>query len=620
MKKITEFLINEVEEFKEPRDKLAQKVLGAKKISNPKTDLNFDVKTKKDTSKRASYKKGEDISAYENSNLNVREELTRDIIDLLNEVSKERLKNYIQKGEDDYSKRVLGRTPEHTVDHPYNKKTRSRATSLNKAEKKLSDKGVTTSWKHGIADFKEEREEYDENGSGRHKVVYTHPDKKNVGNDRFELKSKAHAYASSLKKKGYHDVRVTEDVNIEESEGKVTTTVWSNAGRHEWIINKGDKLHKRSGLIHSTRAKAISDLKKNLRKDMKEEVELDEISKKVVKSYGNKVMKQLTDMKKKQLRGSRLSDEDKDNLRKRVPGLQMAQRHAYKKGYAKDAWKEEVELDEISKGRLGAYIKSASHDVAARSAAVGRHSDRANRAMDSVKAGNGESYEQQQDRRKESATADKHFQKSWKRRGNIAKAVDKLTKEEVEISEVSKDRLKAYVQKSKASWDSARDDYDNPKKRAGANKTMGKRMTGLDDAKKRLKENANSNDHLIGAHNYLMSLSGPDRVAIHKKANNGDLSLKVKNQRNTINHILKTVPKDVLAKHAPEKFEESVGLDETSPERKNSYGAKSLKSYAFALSRNKSNRPEDKDIPVNDPKIAAKRKRGLDRLFRSTKE
>lgn len=586
MKKITEFLLNEVEEFKEPRDKLAQKVLGSKKISNSKTDLNFDVKTKKDTSKRASYKKGEDISAYENSNLNVREELTLDIIDLLNEVSKARLRDYNNKVFDSKKEITTKRMkssmlatdkmfPKHAMKKPkvvaneeveldeiskdrliaYSKKI---SPNLNKNQPHGADKlrkrtnqenGQKLAW-NKVHDWKvkvkatNEEVELDEISKGRlgayiksatHDVaarsaaVGRHSDRANRAMDlvkagngesyeqqqdrRKESATADKHFQKSWKRRGNiakavdkltkEDIdNIRADLGLEEAEGKVTTTVWSNAGRHEWIINKGDKLHKRSGLIHPTRAKAISDLKKNLRKDVKEEVELDEISKDRLNNYLTKAGE----------------SEGK-------------------------AWND--------------HKKSRDLAVKARSKkAEDRHVNDANKALKT--------------RTKRQVGAGEAWKKLHPETAGYWKP-KVVAKEEVEISEVSKDRLKAYVQKSKASWDSARDDYDNPKKRAGANKTMGKRMTGLDDAKKRLKEDANSNDHLIGAHNYLMSLSGMDRIAIHKKANNGDLSLKVKNQRNTINHILKTVPKDVLAKHAPEKFEESVGLDEISRERVDAY-------------------------------------------------
>ena len=87
--------------------------------------------------------------------------------------------------------------------------------------------------------------------------------------------------------------------------------------------------------------------------------------------------------------------------------------------------KEEVEqIDELSKKTLGNYVKSASHDVAAKAAATRQHSVDAHRkntegdftgARDSMKK------------------SDKSFSDSWKRRNNMAKAVDRLAKEDVEL-------------------------------------------------------------------------------------------------------------------------------------------------------------------------------------------
>jgi hypothetical protein len=91
---------------------------------------------------------------------------------------------------------------------------------------------------------------------------------------------------------------------------------------------------------------------------------------------------------------------------------------------SKTGMKEEVEqIDELSKKTLGNYVKSASHDVAAKAAATRQHSVDAHRkntegdftgARDSMKK------------------SDKSFSDSWKRRNNMAKAVDRLTKEEDE--------------------------------------------------------------------------------------------------------------------------------------------------------------------------------------------
>ena len=87
---------------------------------------------------------------------------------------------------------------------------------------------------------------------------------------------------------------------------------------------------------------------------------------------------------------------------------------------------EETQIDELSKGTMGSYIKKASHDVATHSAATGRYAERSQQ-----KKKTGEWW----DGKKESEVADKAFDKSWKRREGIGKAVDKMTKEEAELEE-----------------------------------------------------------------------------------------------------------------------------------------------------------------------------------------
>ena len=101
---------------------------------------------------------------------------------------------------------------------------------------------------------------------------------------------------------------------------------------------------------------------------------------------------------------------------------------------------EDIEqVDELSKQTMGSYIKKASHDVATKSAATGRYADRANAVKDQMKKGDYSNYQQG---KKDDATADKMFNKSWKRRAGIAKATDKLTKEEV-VDEAGMSRREA---------------------------------------------------------------------------------------------------------------------------------------------------------------------------------
>jgi hypothetical protein len=147
-----------------------------------------------------------------------------------------------------------------------------------------------------------------------------------------------------------------------------------------------------------------------------EEAELDEVSDKKLDAY-----------RQKAFADQPAGDDGSDKYRKRKFGRDLA--FDKQTGRAKVlATKEEVELDEVSKKTLGSYIKKASHDVATNSAATARYSERANKALDKMKTGD---YSGDSQRRKDTAVADKAFNKSWKRRQGIAMAADKLTKEDI---------------------------------------------------------------------------------------------------------------------------------------------------------------------------------------------
>jgi hypothetical protein len=161
----------------------------------------------------------------------------------------------------------------------------------------------------------------------------------------------------------------------------------------------------------------------------------------------------------------------------------LSKRHKGIETAVKKLTNEEVEnLDELSKKTLGSYVKKASHDVATRAAATSRYGEREEVAR---KSGDYDSA------RKNSKIADKAFNKGWKRRANMAKAVDKLTKEEVEsIDELSKATMGSYVNKAAERIGTqgittglkiAND--ENSKKNF---KNMGKRQKGIATAVKKL--------------------------------------------------------------------------------------------------------------------------------------
>jgi len=143
---------------------------------------------------------------------------------------------------------------------------------------------------------------------------------------------------------------------------------------------------------------------------------------------------------------------------------------------------EEVEqIDEISKGTLGSYIKKASHDVAAKGAFTRHFADKSR----------AETAAQRPDlARLTMKKADKMQDAGMKRRANMAKAVDRLTKEDVEqIDELSKTTLGSYVKKAAKDIHSAGKDSsyykyvdDNPQHQKSAKRDYEKRSAGISKA------------------------------------------------------------------------------------------------------------------------------------------
>ena len=181
-------------------------------------------------------------------------------------------------------------------------------------------------------------------------------------------------------------------------------------------IDRGIAVHKKKGGVLDNYLKRSYGIK--------EEEQLDEISKKRLGSY----IKQASDDKataaadhhlSKKKKGSVARELEADNLKryqKRDKGIKMA---------VNKLTKEEA-INEVSKKTLASYIKKASHDVATKSAATGRYADRANRARDEMKKGDYKNWPQG---KKDDEFADKMFKKSWNRRKGIAKAADKLAKD-----------------------------------------------------------------------------------------------------------------------------------------------------------------------------------------------
>lgn len=109
--------------------------------------------------------------------------------------------------------------------------------------------------------------------------------------------------------------------------------------------------------------------------------------------------------------------------------------------------KEETQIDEISKKTLGSYVKKASHDARMMGQIATDFENRADKArLQSRKDSNERLHK-------------KYLERAWKRDTGISKAVDKLTKEEVQIDELNKSTLKSYVNKADKEADRYQQNY-----------------------------------------------------------------------------------------------------------------------------------------------------------------
>jgi hypothetical protein len=111
----------------------------------------------------------------------------------------------------------------------------------------------------------------------------------------------------------------------------------------------------------------------------------------------------------------------------------------YTKNYKteKDVKEEVEELDELSKSTLGSYAKKASRDAVITRKIAGDFEHQGDRARSpGMKAGS-------------QFASQRYKEKSFKRRDGVDKAIDRLTKEEVEeLDELSKKTLGSYIKKS----------------------------------------------------------------------------------------------------------------------------------------------------------------------------
>lgn len=174
---------------------------------------------------------------------------------------------------------------------------------------------------------------------------------------------------------------------------------------------KADKDYDKDGKVESPKDEVWG----SRLKAAKEAGRLDELSDDLIKRYHRKAVDKFhtgEETPERREKGRRMATE------KRFGGIMGIKRA---KVPATGIKEEAEQIDEVSKRTLGSYIKKASHDVATKSAmtrGAAMKSDEARKNQDYMGA------------KKHDEFSNKMFDKSWKRRKGIAKAVDKLTNEE----------------------------------------------------------------------------------------------------------------------------------------------------------------------------------------------
>lgn len=177
------------------------------------------------------------------------------------------------------------------------------------------------------------------------------------------------------------------------------------------------------------------------------EMQIDELSKSTLGSYAKKAASSATknayeygtDSSKKATAKNPETAKKFDTVNKRQKGIRKAVDRLTKEDLDLEEFTvEEIEefmqtedfdqLDELSKSTLGSYIKKRSHDVASQGAITRHHAEKTARFKANPELG---------DQRKSQRQTDKAFEKGWKHRVNIGKAVDRLTKNPSSSSDIT---------------------------------------------------------------------------------------------------------------------------------------------------------------------------------------
>ena len=279
--------------------------------------------------------------------------------------------------------------------------------------------------------------------------------------------------------------------------------------RYKGVMRAGDKMNKGFSKVHATEgtmptadepteankktAQKVRDMMAKEKKPVKEDTQIDELSK-------NTMLKYLSANKKSDKAAQEKGDYSKSD--KRMRGTDVAVRKytaSPNSKYVRVPATEEVEhIDELSKKTMGSYIKKASGAEKPKNVMSPK-----NVPLTKIAAYQGDSETGHFGSRFNQATYDKAERLHKNRSQGITRAADKLAKEEVEqIEEISKAMAGRYINKAKNSIDLTawRQGY----KEAGAGspskhmeKKLSKRHKGIETAVNKLtKEESEHIDEL----------------------------------------------------------------------------------------------------------------------------
>jgi hypothetical protein len=357
--------------------------------------------------------------------------LRKEEVEELDELKKSTLGSYVKKSADDLTHIQRDITSGSVKDPEYKGLSRMRknrkagiaraVTSLTKEEAELDEARKSDSYQftHKPGDAESEKRLADlkksVKGTGKRVVLQGRLGKDNPN---------AHKYSKDAPWGKYKDgKRVNSDVS-----GK-------SGGHSHQRIQKADAAHHDVYVYNRN-----------------ESVELDELKKSTLASY---IKKATPDAMDQGVKGMDFKNENRPKHFNKAMGRMMGIKKA-----ADKLAKEEVEnLDELKKSTLGSYVKKASTNQIGNTAAVLAN--------------------------KNDSETDRARKRMGNRMSGIAKATDRLTKEEVELDEVSKSTLGRYVKA--ASTDAARKtsekdsvDRDYPNRsfsdRLGYKKELGKKL------------------------------------------------------------------------------------------------------------------------------------------------